>query len=259
MFYKYMDRSGVDLLKNLRLLAKPPNLLNDPWECDPSVNFDTDPNRIYDLLNSDRFASLQTAKGLKPLKPSRAIVADIKQRAPMILAEARRSLSERINNHRLACLSFRNDGILLWAYYACGHRGFVVGLKGFALGGRSDTAVLKVGYSAKRQSIGNILGVDTDQRVKSLLKSFQTKSEEWRHEQEVRIIGHSEAFVTVDNKSYFPLDPAIIDCVIIGSRCPQDLCDEIGEVLRSNPDLRHVRKLRANVEADRFAITILPS
>lgn len=256
LFYKYLDERGVDLLKNLRLLANPPSLLNDPFECDPLLTFDTNPDRICEILRSDRFAYLQTAKGLTPLKPSRAIIADIKQRAPAILAGARQALSERINNFRVACLSLRRDGILLWAHYTGGHRGFVVGLKGFALGGRAGTAVCKVRYSADRPSIGNILGLDTEKRTEALLKSFQTKSEEWQYEEEVRIIGPSEAFMKFGDKSYFSLEPAFIDCVIIGSRCPPNLCNEIDEALRSNPDLRHVRKLRANVEAERFAITI---
>ena len=256
VFYKYMDERGIDLLKNLRLLANPPSQLNDPFECAPLLNFDTDPDRIYEILKSDCFAYLQAARKLKRSKPLRAIVADIKQRAPTILVGARQSLIERINNYRIVCLSLRRDGILLWAHYTRGHFGFVVGLKGFALGGRADTAVLEVRYSAERPSIGNIIELDPAKFTDPLLESFRTKSEEWQYEEEVRIIGPSEAFTTFVGKSYLSLDPAVIDCVIIGSRCPQNLCNEIDDTLRSNPDLRHVRKLRANVEADRFAITI---
>jgi hypothetical protein len=92
-----------------------------------------------------------------------------------------------------------------------------------------------------------------------ILESFQTKSEEWKYEEEVRIIGPAESFTESDGRSYVPIDAEVIDCVIFGSRISTSLREEILELLRSNPALSHVRKLQAEVDPDRFVIAIKPA
>ncbi len=109
-------------------------------------------------------------------------------------ADMSADLNESHNEHAgICCLSRANDSIPMWSYYADNHSGFCVGFDAEGLAKVGDLAV-EVQYGDAYPTL-EFLGIDLNRlREGVALQHLTTKSSQWAHEHEVRLLSLSRSF-----------------------------------------------------------------
>jgi Protein of unknown function (DUF2971) len=98
-----------------------------------------------------------------------------------------------IEHAGVCCLSRVNDSIPMWSYYADKHSGFCVGFDAEGLAQVGDLAV-EVQYGNAYPTL-EFLGIDLNRLHEGVtLRHMTTKSSQWAHEQEVRLLSLSRSF-----------------------------------------------------------------
>jgi Protein of unknown function (DUF2971) len=119
-----------------------------------------------------------------------------------------------VNKLGICCFSEIRDSLLMWSHYSDGHRGFCLEFEAEANNiffGRA----LKVEYK-RELKIPNIL------QVRNFVDStLLTKAEEWRYEQEWRIIEHEKG----SGSQKFP--ERLLTGIILGCLMPKDSKEKI--------------------------------
>jgi hypothetical protein len=169
--------------------------------------------------------------------------------APDSGIRCQQALSERLG---ILSLSEQFDSLPLWSQYGDCHRGFVLELN-------SDTSffhrqhigavgtVQKVRYVESRQALvtydptGSFWSVFNNLLTDALL----TKSDQWQHEREWRLVyplNRSKKFphTVAGSLHLFPLPPDALRAVILGARATEHTIDSITCALADRPELSHV-------------------
>jgi len=173
------------------------------------------------------------------------------------------SLRRRMNiDVGVLCLSKSNKSILMWSHYSAGHTGFVLGFdaednffKQRPHEPHEIGELQPVTYSPKR--VGIIFPpAETDPTP----NIFFTKNEEWRYEDEWRILRFpNDADKTPDaNVHLFSIPPSAIREVIFGNFAPPDLISDLTLAKQAHSDLSHVQFYQAKLSPDRFEMDIMP-
>ena len=199
ILFKYLDHRGLDLLTNRRVLATPPNKLNDPFEFTPIINDNPTDEEIWskvshpdymrelwkELGRTDSFEVFQQ----QHLKSKELLTAEHRKLLPATTESYRQDfIASTGAASGLVCFSRRNDGILLWSHYADGHKGFVVGFgvpQLVSSFGKEDGVLVKVMYKKARPIIDLYSNVE-DWDIATAIVG--TKSPEWKYEEEYRLI-----------------------------------------------------------------------
>lgn len=275
ILYKYLKPDGLDLLKKQRVLAKPPNELNDPFEFTPVINDKPTDDKIWRKISHPDFLQEWWSRAGEHI-PFEIFKQQILDNKDSETAEHRRLLPKTSESYRqdfikstgassaLVCFSRRNDGILLWSHYADAHKGFVVGfdvpllLRSF---GRDDGVLVEVLYRKARPKISLYANVEEPNIVRRIVG---TKSPEWKYEEEYRLIIPREKFKDIEGeKEGDPLfwsikgNEQVVRSVIIGSRCDPKWKDELAAVL-VEPAYQHVETFEAIPDKMSFLIHIKP-
>jgi hypothetical protein len=202
ILYKYCPPKRFRDLESKRIRFTQNRQLNDVFEMKPLVWFDPE-------LTA---AAKQLVPG--PWPP------------PHSQAEQEALIDSTLDCALSLCLSNVWNNPLMWAYYADGHKGFVIGFdtKNAALFPEPPRAVA---YSRSRPTIGY---------GKSFDDSVYTKARYWEHEREWRAI-RVEEYPDPIHLVSFP--PEAIKEVILGDRMCDSLQDLIATRLRG--DYKHVR------------------
>ena len=107
----------------------------------------------------------------------------------------------------ISCLSKKRDDFLMWSHYASGHTGFCVGLA-FPKNLRHDYSLEEVKYKCRMPAPIKYQGTGFD--IKRLYKQVSIKHNDWKYENEFRVISTSRKDQEVGTK---------ISEIILGSRC----------------------------------------
>lgn len=161
--FKYLDIEGaLSMIRHGELQFTNPFYFNDPFDCHPG---------LFEYPVPERYST-------------NPMVGDFKRD---------KAISDSDNNRKrvwICSLSKRKDSILMWSYYT-NHRGVCVGLNRGALSSHLN-----------KSSLGMMTLLDQDVEYKDilakpngvvemgppLLYQFLSKSEQWKHEDEVRHI-----------------------------------------------------------------------
>ena len=161
-----------------------------------------------------------------------------------LLEEAAQEISSKVG---LLCLTRRCDSLPMWAYYAKNASGVAVEFHGLdeAFSG-DETGVLKQPVAVRYER--GTVGVTFDPRSHETL--FFSKFDDWRHEQEIRVIMPLEDCHRISigerNLHVFEVPRKHVSRVIIGWRATADHCSEVIELVKSNNP--NVRVVKARVE-----------
>ena len=199
LVYKYRQYNGraLEILINKELWLAEPKTLNDPFDCQIE----------YSEIISNTLGDLS------------------------LFPKARKSFDDAttlaVGNLRVLSLSTQNDNPLLWAHYSDSHKGFCLGFDESQFGGyyNPDLRAKKVSYKTEspKLTLPKEL-IDTrnfrdkkwtsklvEQLNKFLYEVACTKPEEWRYEQELRIITiHPEQGKSIN------FNPFGLKCVYFG-------------------------------------------
>ena len=151
-------------------------------------------------------------------------------------------------------LTSTRTNLLMWAHYADGHHGAVVGIETDDADFRCEDELRdSVHYQAFR------LAVDAKEEV--MLRHFFYKSTDWRYENEYRIVRRfsagAERLEKADeygNPVYlYPLPKSALKSVILGAKATGDSIETVRNLL-ANPGTVHVECKKAIFDEDRFGI-----
>jgi hypothetical protein len=227
----------IKLLSDRTVKFTHPRDFNDPFDCFPSTPRmklspikHTNPE-LYDRLG------LNTLKGVEKVKHLNRIRQRLETRT-----SSGELLSDLLSPASVLSLSKIPDSILMWSHYAEFHKGAVVEFKipvntwpkGKVDFDHEDLIALDVVYQTERPSFrhdGSIANPDT-----ILNTLFLTKAEQWRYEQESRVIKNE------GGAGIFPFRQDLLNGVILGAKNKDraffdKLLRNVSEEIRKNVSL----------------------
>lgn len=223
---------------------------NDPWDCRPSFNLDCTAARERLIAYVD--------KAYRKWFPGKS-EDEYRQRICQFrndpnLQRAVTEISGAIGEqYRVYCLSTRRDSILMWGLYADKHCGVCLG---FSTDNEEFGGAYRVEYCEEYPKLDY---TDTDDTV--VILPLITKSAEWSHEREFRVIAEEErrarssgSLHTQDKQLPIP-DNGLIS-VIFGCLTPPNFREEIRSVIHSSG--RKIELMEAQRIPNRYALSIGP-
>ena len=278
ILYKYADnkcanKSGIDILRSLRLKVTPPAEFIDPFEFAPRVPDDLsrsgaeqilqNPKVLrgaYDLLKSSGKFTGSFEEFHQPEQDG-TLVQKMVQWYPQATANFWRLHREQISKeYGVLCLAEEPDNILMWSHYADGHKGFVVGFNTDYPPFKREP-LWKVVYQAERVKMDLTLRPGGPEHLESTKAVIRTKSLGWKYENEWRLVYRLSA---ADHEQieghtcyFFKIPPTAIVRVILGCYCTEETEREVKAALANN-SLNHVSLEKARLDDKEFRLTIEP-
>ncbi len=202
-FYKYVTADvAKEILNTLQVKCSSPILFNDPF--DSQVELQHDVGNKEDLIKK---TTGFICNALKPLikngntEQAHRLVCDemlkdndfVNQRYAAFqrfYKDANEKISSFLREDRIFCVSEKNDDLLMWAHYTDDHKGAAIKLKCIP---EKDTALCvakPVIYSAAMPllKVGELFNSQQELMRKILDEILLTKSLDWQHEKEWRVI-----------------------------------------------------------------------
>lgn len=284
--YKYVSSEIWDkVLKQKHIRFTQPSVFNDPFEMQPFYEPLANNDEVQQAIERAEFTAILEEQFFEQYGNLPAEIQNIVSRellmsfltnmvspiavehAPAVLEGLTAAISEGLytgfdKNIGVLSMSEKRDDLLMWAHYAQNHKGLVVGFDGghgyfHQQLSPSDEFryVRKVHYSKSRPNIKLT-------RVEDATGIFLTKSEDWRYEDEWRMMrplaDASETKIVGDGSIHlFSFPPACVAEVILGYRMPPELMKEIFEYLSSDQQYSHVEKYVALLDEKDFKLNIV--
>lgn len=183
--YKYepFNERSLENLKAQSIYFNSPAHFNDPYDCamQPIIpaptNEEVEEIRSYYLSLSDMPLRGRNEFVEKPVAELREILSNI---AKTTLQENIKTFSER----GVCCFSEKNDNLLMWSHYGGKYKGFCLE---FDTSKAKPLRWRKVDYSAHMPLI-RLKELLLEQNEEAVLALMSTKSDDWRYEQEWRLL-----------------------------------------------------------------------
>lgn len=253
--YQRFSEPSLDALCNDQLYFSDPSAFNDPLDCKPSVERDTDKETLRLILTSliGRRVEQEVLASLKAAKlGGDKVIAHAKKQAQQAIDNELRNIayhatnpeyeigteeaegrlltyeiqSELLkqNNRGVCCLSAEYDNPLLWSHYGDQHHGFCVG---YSLNRNPKPIIHEVLYggirTVKTSLIAQaILNNDTDAQNKLDQNILLRKALPWEYEKEWRILDR----VGLQDSPFF------LEEVIFGLRCSYTVMHSVMAALK---------------------------
>jgi len=256
--YKYVPPERLDVLRNLRIRFTQPGAQNDPFEFRPLVSRFRRPEVARQRLSEQWKKAFPDAVGrLDPdtqtelkefMKIFPACVASVKE---LRLDEAdeqsdsasREEIFQEMNRQvGILSLSEIPDSFLMWWRYAAGQSGFV-----YEFDDRHSWFWAKTEENDDTHELRKVTYVDVPSSPYSAEldahEVLYSKRKNWEYEREWRIIRpFVESSLRIGDDAFlFDFSPAALTGVIVGSSTTDDSIHELLGILKSNPDLGHLR------------------
>jgi len=272
--FKYMTaRVAKIVLVNKELRWSSPVLFNDPFDVQRDFDFGFDLDQLKESLLSElrRLVSAENIPDLsrKPRvaymvnrlrKPDYAGISNtILQGLPQLIDEgiqdARRSYeqiknqwSEFIPDFRIFCLSEIHDNPVMWSHYSDSHRGVVLELEGIDALHSVWLGAEPVTYQSSPPMLATIpecvksmTGQQCIDPLSLLPKYACTKTPEWAHEKEWRVISFNRQGET-GHYTDRPFNPRELRSVYLGCDIADDDANDFISLLKY--DFAHVKVYR---------------
>lgn len=154
-------------------------------------------------------------------------------------------------------LSLNPFNILMWSHYANNHKGFLVGFKVPLFGAREDVENYSrnlVPHEVRYQTSRPVIKMGQESRMGHLERLLMTKSEDWRYEQEHRVIDVERgAGIHEYNRD------EVLDVVVAGMKMRGSELQELRmavDHLKQNPALADLSLYQAKMSDTEYAIDI---
>jgi hypothetical protein len=284
-FYKYVSRAtGRIILETCRLRWSSPFLFNDPFDNQFDFLFGGDPQAATEIALSRLWAVYSnTEKSLldgpiwqlirhlrshcKPLSKEQfenifgSSIASVAKNGERYLPELTSKLRTSSRKHKILCLSLTVESLLMWAYYAEGHRGLALRFRSVDNLDSPWKEGLPVNYTSKipplfeTETLADaLLGhMSIDHRA-ALLQFVCTKSSEWAHEKEWRLFSGTGRDETADYED-IRFDPLELDGIIFGANMSEQ--DRLTFSALARTLYPHAVTLRAQPRTREFALDIV--
>jgi hypothetical protein len=245
ILYKYLPSERIDILTSGFLMLTRPRLFNDPFELRPHYE-SIDELQLPVVPNA-------TAAQLEWIKKEQQIINE-KVLPPSAKATILDNATQTIV---VLSLAENRESLLMWAHYADGHTGFLIGFD-------SEQKILaidsphrhmdKVKYQMKRPSQVTFEAISNDELL-------LTKSKEWEYEGEWRILdslysADGEMRKDLPDRWPFKFSPSAVKEIIVGCRSG-DLATKIEPILEQ-PKYKHVTRLKAVPDQEEYRLNIVP-
>jgi hypothetical protein len=236
----FEEKGSLSIIKDGTMKFTHPKDFNDPFDCYPDV----DAKAISKAYGQDKAFFKELGRRCQ-LSPAQRIQEKPKQLKKI---EKNQNIYEQLNNEIGICSLSKNPlNLLMWAHYASSHTGFIVE---FAIPTEQISSLhdaincvrtclvpLPVMYKKEKPII---------KKRKSFDEYFLTKGEDWKYEQEERVIVHER------KAGIYPYDrKRILKSVIAGMRMSDDnfavlknTVDEVNKELVINVTIHRVEPLK---------------
>lgn len=189
--YKYLrvgSKGLRGLLERNEIYFSRPEELNDPFECKPFVSV---PSKPKDIKAHARHLAQKHAEG-RSIAEKRVLTRRAASRIASTdeRAKTQYSIAEQSSFY---CLSSVPDNLLMWAHYANEHRGCCIEFDVENLNNGWVFRAEPVQYMTDRPVIDIKWYGDRDKYNEIADRTFLSKSIDWEHEREFRIIKYDAA------------------------------------------------------------------
>jgi hypothetical protein len=269
LLFKYLGSAPhhLDVLRKRLIRFTQPDDLNDPQDCIPGVLPPADVGAFVDGVIA-RWSQDGGLAGLSPQARQSArntLVAQYEADREALVERCFAIVRRNINEAGVLSLTTSNENLVLWAHYADGHRGFVLGLRpGYAPMVRRPGDMLGEGelrpvvYTPTRA----VVAIDELELAPDTL--FQ-KQDRWAYEDEWRVVRRlSRCDVALEDGSgserYFlcGVDPASVVRVDVGEFATDVTVQSIMDATAPGTPLAHVQVFRACMNAGRTGFKFVP-
>lgn len=217
VLYKYRDLSERNrdyvrqaIVENKVWFSSPVDF-NDPFDCKVHTHF-TGSARTWkrNLREWQKKFRPELNRQQRQAEAARIVKAEKRHQDPTVLASATEVAQQVFNDWGIFCLSARNDDLLMWSYYANGHRGVCLGFAHRPA--RPFGPAFPVAYSPELPRV-NYFAADHEELARA---NFLTKALPWRHESEWRVIDRRRG------RGIRQFPPESLIEVIMGSQMSKD-------------------------------------
>lgn len=196
LIYKYLPPNRSTYFSDGLLRFTQPDALNDPFECQPVLSKQLIRELISDVHNSSSGLVTFEKKVRRRDRRRNERMKEIKQKAyettlgniekiERYFEELRNELFSEIG---IFSLSRSWDNALMWAHYSSDHTGFCIGFNAEHNFFKNPPAIYGVDGCADVIYDKNRKLLSTEKNDKKGVDILLTKSEDWKYEQEVRMI-----------------------------------------------------------------------
>ncbi|BED99977.1 DUF2971 domain-containing protein [Aeromonas dhakensis] len=257
-YFKFVSLERKDIIQNGMIRFTPIGEFNDPFELEPVI---TPLSRKYiaycQSLTENELRKLELRD--EDIEFSQMRVCEIKKYKNTYRENVKKygilSLSSNFNVNPLISVSVKENkdprrNILMWSHYSDSHRGFVIE---FSRDFIQDAEIKEVNYSNERSYL-TFEDIDED----NFEHVFYNKSEEWKYEQEHRLVLPLNKADDVYNEKYhlFKFDKSRILSITFGCGMSYDDKREIIELVKSDHDFRSVNFYHARLDDNEYIIDI---
>ena len=275
ILYKYLSPERVDVLRKCHIRYTQPKAFNDPFEVSIYLEKLADDSRIdstlEEVLPQELRRAYESYPGLRDVMSyiqfEKLVVTNFGGNLKELLRKVSRQMApifqETINEKfnqllGILCLSETPDEELMWAHYATGHMGFIVGFDSTHSYFNEQKSISdelrhlrKVDYREKRPVLPMVELTGEEM--------FLVKSSKWAYEKEWRILRPlSEAMQFEDVHPYpiylFSFPSGAIKSVILGCKIPDEVAKDIINILNME-HFRHVQIKQAILEKAEYQVS----
>jgi hypothetical protein len=212
-YYKYLPTKRLTYLDDQLLRFSQPGDLNDPFECLPQKPSKYEIQLLFmeiakKLSKSQDISEIGNTKFYEIIEK---YIIDIDEENPENLLEIYYNSAQAKMNSELGILSLSKNwnSTLMWSHYTISHKGYCVGFDPshsffkdyLADEGKKSRLTREVKYSTDRVKVPMELG-----KRKIGLEPFLTKSNDWKYEEEVRVLGSLNLASKVISNDNFPIN-----------------------------------------------------
>jgi hypothetical protein len=269
ILYKYINEDRVSILENGLIRFTQPQGFNDPFELKLVVERLASDSHITETISSqfeqmiedeykelpDTLKNVLTYDQLLAFSITKkkgvidSVLAQTKTMAPGLNALLNKKLEESMG---VLCLTEDESNLLMWAHYANSHKGCVIGFdsdNSFFNQKKSEDDELrhlrKVIYTKERRKL-DFMDLDD-------MTSFLSKGQEWRYEEEWRMLcalDDSDVVKTAspDDIHLFRLPFSSIVSLTFGARASINTIRKVLGLVRDNNDLTHIALSKMEVD-----------
>ncbi len=250
VLYKYRDfleptRDHVrQIIVENKVWFSSPADFNDPFDCKVHTSFKgTIAEYKSYMLRMHKKYRPGLNRQQRQAENARIFKAEKRHKDPDLVSKVIADVQKEYDKWGVYCLSARNDDLLMWSYYANGHRGVCLGFASQPVGPLGPA--FPVMYAPELPQVNFLKGSD----LEKFRANFLTKALSWKHEREWRVIDRSRG----RGVRQFP--PESLVEVILGAQMTQEDRAVITSWIEARPNKPALFESR--IKKDVYGVEIL--
>ncbi|MGE4589048.1 MAG: DUF2971 domain-containing protein [Acidaminococcaceae bacterium] len=280
LLYKYLTPERIDIIENFMIRYTQPEALNDPLEGKIVFDAITSEYEMEQTFHEEFLKELKNQYKQLPLNIRKMVtfknfVKRVNQEKPNAYEEFKTLIKSATPDIKtsIRCAFDRKIGVLsltekpnnmsMWAHYAVGHKGFVLGFDSehpYFHQKRSESDefyyLRQVEYHEQKDRVPKKM---TELSMEDI---FLTKNIEWSYESEWRILA---PLLYADYKNenvsppvyLFKFPPEALKQIIIGENMNIENKEKILHTIRSKSELQHIELKQAKLNVEQFDLDIV--